>query len=126
MAITPLGADAGELTGVPADLLRRIAVHANEFQVGLRGDALDHLGTDVAGGDLEDADRRGAFISTFQPSLLRCCVRFGGAAAAAVGIELLGPLANRGEALVLGGGQRGRIRIALVLPDVDVLLELRG
>ena len=32
----PDGRQAGELTGVPADLLRRIAVHANEFEVGLR------------------------------------------------------------------------------------------
>src|ERR1700723_1856920 len=51
--------------------------------------------------------------------------QFGGAAAASVRIELLGPFADRGEALELGGRQCGRVRIALVRPDIDVLLELQ-
>ena len=32
-------ADARELAGVAADLVRRVAVHANQFEVGARADS---------------------------------------------------------------------------------------
>ena len=47
---------ADDLAGVAADLVRRIAVQTNEFQIGAMADPLDHLGADIAGGHLEDAD----------------------------------------------------------------------
>ena len=50
--------------------------------------------------------------------------QFGGAAATPVGVELPGPLADGGEPLVLAARQCGRVGVALVLPDVDVLGEL--
>lgn len=51
--------DADDLTGVPADLVRCIAVQANQFQVGMMANAIDHLGAQIAGGDLEDPDSLG-------------------------------------------------------------------
>ena len=50
------GRQTGDLAGVAADLLRCIAVQADEFQVRVRTDAFDHLGADVAGGHLENPD----------------------------------------------------------------------
>jgi hypothetical protein len=50
------GCQARQLADVLTDLVRRIAVHPNQFQVGLGGDALDHLGADVAGRHLEHPD----------------------------------------------------------------------
>ena len=51
-----VGWQADEFGDILADLLRRVTMHADQFQVGLSGDALDHLGTDVAGRDLENLD----------------------------------------------------------------------
>ena len=50
------GIQSGDLAGVAADLLRRVAVQPDEFQIGMRADAFDHLGADIAGGDLEHPD----------------------------------------------------------------------
>jgi hypothetical protein len=63
----PVARQAGELARVLADLLRRIAVHANEFEIGLGGDPLDHLRTDVSASDLEDANRSSGCIHSIQP-----------------------------------------------------------
>ena len=51
----PVGRDTGQLAGVLADLVGRIAVHTNQFQVGPQRDASDHLRTDIAGRHLEYA-----------------------------------------------------------------------
>ena len=92
----------------------------------MRADALDHLGADVAGGHLEDADGSAHGVATFRHwvAVGGAGLQFGGAAASTVGIELSCPLANRGEALELRGRQCGRVRIPLVRPDIDVLAEL--
>src|SRR5207342_1038148 len=52
------GVQSDELACVAADLLRCVAVQSDQFEVGVRGDAPDHLGADVAGRDLEYSDRR--------------------------------------------------------------------
>ena len=52
----PDGCTSGDLAGVASDLLGRVAVQSDELQIGMRADALDHLGADIAGGDLEHAD----------------------------------------------------------------------
>lgn len=52
----PDRADPGDLPGVATDLLRRVAVQADQFQVAVAADAGDHLGADIAGGHLENAD----------------------------------------------------------------------
>ena len=80
--------DAHDLAGVAADLVRRVAVEADQLEVGLLADPLDHLAADVAGGDLEHAE--GGHVE----SAFLCCVNFGGAATDTVGIELPGPVAK--------------------------------
>ena len=50
------GTDAGDLTGIAADLVSGVAVQPDQLQIRMSADALDHLGADVAGGDLENAN----------------------------------------------------------------------
>src|SRR5580700_7774252 len=50
------GRQSHDLSGVPADLLRGVAVQPDQLQVRMAADSLDHLGTDVAGCDLEYPD----------------------------------------------------------------------
>ena len=47
---------ADDLAGVPTDLVRRVAVQADQLQVRMALDPLDHLAADVAGGYLEHPD----------------------------------------------------------------------
>ena len=47
---------ADDLAGVPADLVGRVAVEADQLEVGMPLDPPDHLGADIAGGDLEHPD----------------------------------------------------------------------
>ena len=51
--------EADDLTGVATDLVGRITMQPNQFEVGMRLDAPDHLGAQIAGGDLEDPDSFG-------------------------------------------------------------------
>ncbi|SHS74737.1 Uncharacterised protein [Mycobacteroides abscessus subsp. abscessus] len=60
----PVGFQPHQFTGVPADLFRRVAMQSGQFQVGMRRDAPDHLGADVAGGDLEHPDYAHAVLSS--------------------------------------------------------------
>src|ERR1700712_2534771 len=99
-------------------------MQSNEIEVRLRRDALDHLGADVSRRHLEDSDGCAHGCQPFSLGVGGGGLQLGGAATAAVGIELLGPVANRGESLELAAGQRGRIGVSLVCPDVHVLLEL--
>ena len=50
------GTDTGDLTGIAADLVSGVAVQPDQLQIRMSADALDHLGADVAGGDLENAN----------------------------------------------------------------------
>ena len=45
--------ESDDLPGVPSDLVGRVAVQSDQLQVRLVLDASDHLGTDVARGNLE-------------------------------------------------------------------------
>ena len=48
--------DPGDLAGVASDLFRCVAMQSDQFEIGTLADALDHLGADVAGRHLEDAN----------------------------------------------------------------------
>jgi hypothetical protein len=60
-----VGRQAGDLTGIAADLLRCVAVQPDQRQIGVRANPFDHLGAHIAGGNLEDADLIGHRVSTF-------------------------------------------------------------
>ena len=119
----PVGRQPRELTGVPADLVRRVAVHADQLEVGLGGDALDHLGADVAGGDLENPDRF-AHGRLFCGSFGARGGQFGGASARRRDRTACAHLRIAVKPAYSRTRQRRRVGISLVRPDVDVLAEL--
>ena len=72
LADGPGGGDAhwgqpDDLSGVPPDLVGRVAVQPDQLQVRLVPDPSDHLGTDVAGRDLEHPDLAVAHFTHDQP-----------------------------------------------------------
>src|SRR5664280_356512 len=52
----PEGCHSDDLPGVPSDLLGRVAVQADQLKVRVVDDAADHLGADVARGELGDTE----------------------------------------------------------------------
>ncbi len=63
----PVGCQSGELTRVTTDLFRCVAMQSDQLQIGLGGDAFDHLCADVARRDLEDPDRLAGFAHSVRP-----------------------------------------------------------